>query len=164
MIVKTKKYQLNTKTYRKVAMRNVLRNQWWLPVAIFLGIVVLNLLLNLVYSNIWIYFLAPLGVGLYFLFWYIQFTGAPHLEQMKPMFQRLGYEINGREVLLKASAREGMQIPWDYVKHAEKGKDAYILYLSKAQFIHLPFRIFNSDNDIRFVEAIMKRRGLLGEE
>lgn len=163
MNVKTKKYQLDTKTYRRIALKNVRKSQWWLPLTIFGGFIVLNLLINLVYSNYWIYIFAPLGVGLYYLFWWVQFTGAPQLEQMKPMFQRLSYEISGKELLLKMSAREGMQIKWDMIKKAEKDKEGFTLYLSKAQFIHLPFRIFNSDNDVRFTEALLKRRKLLAE-
>ncbi|NJO03649.1 MAG: YcxB family protein [Bacteroidia bacterium] len=162
MIIKTKKYQLDSKTYRKIAMKNILLSQWWLPTAIFFGIIILNLLLNLtVYENLWIYFLAPVGAGLYYLFWLVQFTGAPHLEQMKPMFQKLNYEISGKEILMKMNARQGMQMKWEMIKSAEKSKDAFILFFSKAQFLHLPFRIFNSDNDLRFTEALLKRKNLL---
>lgn len=161
MIIKTKKYQVDPKTYRKIALNNVIKTQWWLPVSIFFGIIILNLLLNLVYTNTWIYYFAPVALLLYYLFWYIQFTGAPHLEQMKPMFQRMTYEISGKELLLKISAREGMQLKWDMIKRAEKHKDAYILFFSKAQFIYLPFKIFNSQNDLNFTEALLKRKNLL---
>ena len=157
MIVKTKKYQLDNKIYRKIALRNVLKNQWWLPTAIFFGIIVLNLLLNLVYTNTWIFYFAPISLLLYYLFWLFQFTGAPHLEQLKPM----SYEISGKDILMKVSVKEGMQIKWDNIKSAVKTKDAYILYFSKAQFIYLPFKIFNSDNDLRFTEALLKRKNLL---
>lgn len=163
MIVRTKKYQLPTKTYRRIGLARTLKTQWWLPVSIFAGIILLNLLLNLVYTNTWIFFLAPVGVLLYYLFWWIQFTGAPQLEQMKPMFEKFTYEISGKEILMKKSPKEGMQMKWEMIKNAEKTKDAFLLFFSKAQFIHLPFKIFNSDNDIRFTEAILKRKKLLKE-
>ncbi|MDX2301896.1 MAG: YcxB family protein [Microscillaceae bacterium] len=161
MIIKTKKYQLDNKTYRKIALVNVFKKQWWLPTSIFLGIIVLNLLLNLVYYNTWIFYFAPISLLLYYLFWLIQFMGAPHLEQMKPMFQKLSYEISAKEILMKINTKQGMQMKWEMVKEVEMRKDAFILYFTKAQFIHLPFRIFTSENDIKRTELILKRKGLL---
>lgn len=161
MIVKTKKNQLEHKTYRKIGLRNIMRTQWWLPLSIFLGIILLNLLLNTIYRNTWIYFLAPVGVGIYYLFWWVQFTGVTQLKQYQVLFEKLSYEIDSRQILMKKNAKEGMQIKWEMIKSAEKTKDAFLLYLSKAQFIFLPFKAFNSDNDIRFTESLLKRKNLL---
>ncbi|MCU0446630.1 MAG: YcxB family protein [Microscillaceae bacterium] len=164
MIVKTKKYQLDPKTYRRICMQQIFKTQWWLPISIFAGLIVLNLLLNLVYPNIWIFFLAPLGLLGWYGFWWVQFTGAPYLAQMKPMFEKFSYEISGKDILMRVNQKEGMQMKWEMVKRAEKTKDAYLLIFSQAQFIYLPFKIFNSDNDMRFTEAIMKRKNLLTED
>lgn len=161
MQVKTKKYQLDNKTYTRLGMKNILRTQWWLPVAIFVGIIVLNLLLNLAYSNIWIYFLAPIGVGLYFLFWWIQFVGSAQMEQNQLMFEKYFYEINSRQIMMKVNTKEGMQMPWDAIQRAEKNKDAFILVISKGQFLYMPFKIFKTENDIRFLESVLKRKNLL---
>jgi hypothetical protein len=54
-----------------------------------------------------------------------------------------------------------MPVQWNMIKRVTITKDAFVLYLSKAQFIHLPFRIFNSDNDKKFLEAILKRKELI---
>ncbi|MEM9983170.1 MAG: hypothetical protein AAF734_11795, partial [Bacteroidota bacterium] len=129
MIVKTKKYKLDAKTYRKIGMRQILKEQWWLPVVIFVGIIIINLLVNLVYENTWIYSLAPVGVLLYFLFWYIQFVGVPQLPQNQVMFEKLFYEISSPQILIKKSAKEGMVIKWDMIKSAEKSKNAFTLKL-----------------------------------
>ena len=161
MIVKTKKYQLDKKIFRKIGMRQVFKQQWWLPVSIFVGVIVLNLLINLFYSNIWIYTLAPIGVGLYWLVWYIQFVGIPQLPQNQTMFEKLYYEISSPQILIKKNEKEGMVIKWDMIQKAEKRADAFVLILSKAQFFYFPFKIFNSENDIRFVESILKRKELL---
>jgi YcxB-like protein len=161
MTVKTRKYQLPAKTYINLGMANILKTQWWLPVAIFFGIIVLNLLLNLVYRNYWIYILAPVATGGYFLFWYIQFYGATQLERSKILFEKFSYEIDSRFILMKVNQKEGMQINWDMIKSAVKRKDDFILTISKAQFIQLPFKIFNSDNDVRFTEALLKKKGLI---
>ena len=83
------------------------------------------------------------------------------MEQNKPIFQKMAYEIDSRQILMKVNAKEGMPVQWNMIKRVEVSKDAYILYLSKAQFIHLPFKIFNSDNDKKFLEAILKRKELL---
>lgn len=161
MIIKTKKYQLDNKIYRKIAMNNVIKKQWWLPTSIFFGIVVFNLLLNLVYFNTWIFYFAPIGVFFYFLYWYVMFYGAPQIEQMKPMFQKFNYEISAKDILMKINAKEGMQIKWEMIKSVEMQKDAFVLFLSKAQFIYLPFRIFTSENDLKKAELILKRKGLI---
>lgn len=161
MIIKTRRYQLDNSTYIKLAMKHLLRTQWyWVFVPV--GIIVINIILNLtVYQNIWIYFLAPLVVIGYLLFWLIQFTGVTQVEQNKVLFQKLLYEIDGRQILIKLNQREGMQMKWDMIKKAYKEKDHFLLVVSRAQFIHLPFSIFNSENDLKFTESLLKRKNLI---
>jgi hypothetical protein len=163
--IKTKKYQLETKIYIRIAMENLLRSQWyWMFVP--LAIIMLNLVLNLTgaYRNLWIYFTFPplLIIG-YVLFWAIQFTGVTQLQQNKPLFQKMAYEIDSKQILMKLNSKEGMQIKWEMIKSVKKAKDHYLLMISKAQFLHLPFDIFNSENDLRFFEALLKRKNLLPE-
>lgn len=161
MIIKTKKYQLPGRTYIRLGMLNIIKTQWWLPTSIFFGIIGLNILLNLVYTNTWVYYIAIIATMLYFLFWWIQFAGATQLEQTKAMFQKMNYEIDSRQVLMKISTREGMPIKWDMIKSAQKRKKDFVLILSKAQFIHLPFNIFKSENEVRLMETLLKRKNLL---
>ena len=162
MIIKTKRYKLENKTYINLAMRHLLRTQWrWAAVPV--GILLFNLVLNLtgVYSNWWIYLVALLVVVGYLLFWFIQFTGVTQLEQSKPMFQKFIYEIDSRQILMKLNTKEGMQLKWENIKEVVKEKEHFLLFFSRAQFLHLPFTIFNSENDIRFLESILKRKNLL---
>jgi hypothetical protein len=105
--------------------------------------------------------MAPLAIILYLLFWAIQFTGVTQLEQNKVLFQKLLYEIDGRQILIKLNAKEGMQMKWEMIKKAYKEKDHFLLVISKAQFIHLPYSIFNSDNDVKFTESLLRRKNLL---
>lgn len=163
MIAKTKKYQLDTKIYRKIGMNQVFKTQWWLPLSIFGGIIVFNLLLNLVYFNTWIFYFAPISLLLYYLFWLVQFTGAPQLPQMKLMFEKFNYEITSKDILMKVNQKEGMQIKWEMVKKVEKTKDAYILILSQVQFIYLPFKIFATDNDLRFFDKLLQNKKFIPE-
>ena len=57
-----------------------------------------------------------------------------------------------------------MPIKLDQIKGAYAGKDYYVLVVNKAQLIHLPFRIFKTDNERKFVGSILKRKGYIKEK
>jgi len=154
MNVKTKKYKLETATYTKLGLFNILREQWWI------SLIILALCSG--------YFLVPsywwfIGTGiafvLYLLFWIIQFIGITQMEDSKFLFERINYEINSQQILIKVSAKQGMPLRWNNVKRARVGKDYILLIMSKVQLIHLPFRIFKTENERKFVETILKRKG-----
>ena len=156
MIVKTKNYRLEKKDYIRLAMRNILKRQWWV------GLIVIAICLGYAWiPNMWWFIGALIGTALYLLFWWIQFYGVTQLEQGKMLFERLSYEINSQQVLIKLSAREGMPMKWDQIKSASIGKDHFLLMVNKAQLIHLPFRIFNSENERKFVASILKTKGFI---
>jgi hypothetical protein len=98
---------------------------------------------------------------LYGLFWLIQFAGVPQLEQNKILFERLSYEITSQQILIKLNPKQGMPMKWENIKKAFIGKDFYLLILSKAQFIYLPFRIFNTENERKFMETILRRKNYI---
>lgn len=154
MIVKTKKYQLEKGTYIKMAMKNLVREQWW----VFLIAAAIMCGAFFIFSWWWIIG-ALIALVLYFLFWLIQFAGVTQLEQNKILFERLSYEINSQQVLIKVNPRQGMPLKWEMIKKAKVGKDYFLLVVSKAQMIHLPFRIFNTENERKFLETILKRKG-----
>ncbi len=154
MIIKTKKYQLPTKKYIGMAFKGVLKQQWWVFV-IYLAICGGYFWI----PNIWWIIGASIALILYILFWLIQFAGVTQLEQGKFLFQKLGYEITSQQILIKLNPKQGMPMKWEQIKRAKVTKKEFILYVSKAQLIHLPFRIFNSDNEVKFVETILKRKG-----
>lgn len=156
MIVKTRKYQLPKNTYIKIGLRNILKDQWW----VLLIVAAICSGAFIVPSNWW-FIGAGIGFLLYFLFWLIQFAGMSQLEQGKILFDKLSYEIDSRQVLIKVSTKQGMPIKWDQIKRAWKSKDSFTLVISKVQFIHLPFRIFNAENQVKFIETILKRKGYL---
>jgi hypothetical protein len=190
MTIKTKKYALDQKTYISLAFRRWVRDNW-LWSGIPLALILINAILNLtgVYPNFWIYIVVILLTILYVLFWAVQFTGVSQSEQSKPMFDKYIYEIDSRHILMKINAKEGGMIKWDMIKGAVKDKEAYVLDLGvsndaqtlamaklnpfmrfvakqmgRAQFLYLPYSIFNSDADQRFMEMILKRKGLLPED
>lgn len=156
MIVKTRKYKLETGTYIKLAMKNILREQWWvflIAIAIMCGYFIV--------PSIWWIIGALIALVLYILFWLVQFAGVTQLEQNKILFEKLSYEINSQQVLIKVNPKQGMPLPWSNIKKAEATKGAYVLYVSKAQLIYLPFKIFNTDNERKFVETILRRKGYI---
>ncbi len=156
MIVKTKKYQLPTGTYIKMGLKSILKEQWW--------VILIALAIACGYfwiASIWWIIGALIAYGLYVLFWVIQFTGVTQMEQNKVIFEKMAYEIDSRQILMKINSRQGMPVQWNMIKKAELTKDAFVLYMSKAQFIHLPFRIFNSENEKKFMETILRRKELL---
>lgn len=184
MIVKTKKYALEQKTYINIALRQWVKDNWkwgFVPLALILINVVLSL--TGVYPNYWIYIVIVLLTILYILFWAVQITGIAQMEQSKALFQKYVYEIDSRQILMRINAKEGGILKWNQVGSVSKEKEAYILFLdnaeamknvkaswlaktvtkglAKAQFLYLPFSIFTSDNDLRFTEALLRRKGLL---
>lgn len=156
MIVKTRKYKLETGTYIKLAMKNILREQWWV------GLIALAIMCGYFWiSSIWWIIGALIALILYILFWLIQFAGVTQLEQNKILFDKLSYELTSQQILIKVNPKQGMPMTWANIKKVDVNKDAYVLYVSKAQLIHLPFRIFNSDNERKFIETIMRRKGFI---
>ena len=148
---------MEKKTYINLAFKSVMKQQGWIAGVAALAICLFYFLI----PSIWWIIGATLAFGLYLLFWYIQFYGVTQLEQGKMLFEKFSYEINSQQILMKISAREGMPLKWDQFKRAEISKDAFILYVNKAQLIHLPFKIFNTDNERKFVNSILKTKGLV---
>ena len=156
MIVKTKKYKLPTTTYVQLGLKNILREQWWvllIALAIMSG--------TFFIKTIWSVLAANIGLLLYFLFWVIQFYGVTYLEQNQLIFDRLRYEISSQQIMIQVTSKQGMPIAWDQVKRAIRQKEAFLLVISKAHLIYWPHKIFNSNHEIKFVETILKRKGLL---
>lgn len=156
MIVKTRKYKLETGKYIKIALAGVIRQQWWV-ILIALGLMLPAIF---IWSHWWITG-ALIAYAVYILFWLIQFAGITQMEQGKILFERLNYEITSQQILIKISSKQGMPIKWEQVKRAKKSKTGFILWMSKVQLIYLPFKIFNTENERKFIETILKRKEYL---
>ena len=156
MIVKTRNYRLEKNRYIKMALRNILKQQWWaIPIAVAICLFYFWI------PSIWWIIGGVLAYGLFVLFWLIQFYGVTQLDQGKMLFERFSYEITSQQIVMKLNAREGMPLKWDQIKRAQVGKDHYLLFVNKAQLIHLPFKIFNTDNERKFLGSILKNKGLV---
>jgi hypothetical protein len=157
MIVKTKNYKLDKKTYIGLALRNILKRQGWIAVSV----AVVICLMYFFAPSIWWFIAAFVGLGLYILFWYIQFYGVTQLDQGKMLFEKFSYEISSQQIIMKINAREGMPIKWDQIARAEARKDDFVLFVNKAQLIHLPYKIFNTDNERKFLASILRNKGFI---
>lgn len=158
MIVKTRKYQLPKSTYIKVALMSILKKQWW-----FVGGPILfgAIAFALPSYKWWFIVTAILVVILYILFWAIQFVGVTQLPQNQVMFDRLSYEIDSRQIMIKIDPKLGSSIGWELIKEAYVHKDHFLFMVNKAQIIYLPYKIFNSDNEVKFIETILRRKSLI---
>ena len=157
MIVKTKSYKLDKKTYINLALRSVLRQQGWIAALVTFLICLMYIWI----PSIWWFIGAALGLGLYLLFWWVQFYGVTQLEQGKMLFEKFTYEISSQQIMLKINPREGMPLKWDQIKKAGIGKDHFVLFVNRAQLIHLPFRIFNTENERKFLTSILRTKGFI---
>ena len=156
MIVKTKKYGLDPKVYKSIALKSVLADLWWVfLIPITMGVV------GILFGWLWMPITAVVLTILYVAFWWIQFTGIANLEQYKMLFEKLSYEITSKNILMKLNPKQGMPIEWDQVKSAKVAEDYFLLKISRAQFIHLPHKVFNNQNDIKFLESVLKRKGYI---
>jgi hypothetical protein len=156
MIVKTRNYRLEKKDYIKMALKSVLIQYCWA------GLILLAIFaMYFVLPSIWWFIGGVIAAGLYILFWWIQFYGVTQLEQGKMLFERFSYEITSQQIVMKLNAREGMPLKWDQIQRAKVGEDYFLLFVNKAQLIHLPFKIFNTENERKFVSSILKTKGLV---
>ncbi len=140
----------------RAGMRNVLQQQWW----VFLIVLAISSMTFVVPSNWW-WIGALIAFVLYLLFWVIQFAGVTQLEQSKMLFDRLSYEINSQQILIKVDSKRGMPMKWDMIKKAWMDKNQFVLVVNKAQMMMFPFNVFKTQNEVKFVETILKRKGLL---
>lgn len=156
MIVKTKKYALDKKAYMKAGLKNVFMDQWW----VILIALAISAMTFVVPSNWW-WIGALIALTLYVLFWVIQFAGVSQLEQSKMLFEKLSYEIDSRQIMIKLNSKQGMPMKWDQIKRAWIGKDQIVLVVSKAQLMLFPHNVFKTQNEVKFIETILKRKGLV---
>lgn len=158
MIVKTKKYALDKKAYMRAGLRNVMIDQWW----VLLIVLAISSLTFVIPSNWW-WIGALIALTIYVLFWVIQFAGVTQLEQSKQLFEKLSYEIDSRQILIKLNSKQGMPMKWEQVKRAWVDKKQFVLVINKAQMMLFPFTVFKTQNEVKFVETILKRKGFIKE-
>lgn len=175
--IRTKKYQLDKDMFTKVALGKVWRKEWWYAMIPFV-----LLMLPAVFDFSWWWVAAAVIVTILFIaLRSAQIVGVTRVEQGNVLFEKLTYDIDSRQILMKRNEREGMTMTWDMIERAERTDDAYLLWLqapTAAQlpggwkgwvartfqapvFIHLPYRIFVGTNDVKLMESLLRRKSLL---
>lgn len=168
MKITTKKYQLDPKVYIGLGMNNILTIKPWIFAhAVPAVIAALGFLLP---GTIWWIASGIILYLLYILFWYIQFAGMAQTEQGKMLFEKVCYEITSQQLLVKVDTKRGYPINWKQIAQVKVKPDYFAIYMEgpkwniQVHIIHLPFSIFNSPNELRFFESILKSKGFITEE
>ncbi len=154
MIVRTKKFQMEKGQYIRKGFYNLLLEQWWV-ILIYLLVCSMNFYI----PSIWWIIGSSIALILYVLFWLIQFFGVTQVEQSSYMFERLSYEISSNQIMMKINNKQGMPIKWDTVRKVKIQKDCFLFKLNIVQFIIFPYKVFNNENEIRFIKSILNRKG-----
>ena len=154
MIIRTKKFQMNKSQYIKKGFFNLLIEQWWVLI-IYLGICGMYYFI----PSLWWIIGGSIALFLYLIFWLIQFFGVTQVEQSSYMFERLSYEISSNQLMMKINNKQGMPIKWESIKKVKIQSDGFLFKLNVVQFIIFPFRVFNNENEIRFLKRILNRKG-----
>ncbi|SNR50766.1 hypothetical protein [Hymenobacter mucosus] len=178
LAIVTKKHQLDTDTYTRIAMGRVWRKEWWYAVIPF----VLGLLPVLIWPSWWWLASAFILTLLYVLLRSAQITGATQMEQSKPLFEKLNYEFDNKQIVLRRNEREGMRLTWDMIGSVQREDGSYLLNLKGPDelpedikgwrrwaaktfetpiFVQVPDRIFKGGNDQKLFEAMLRRKNLL---
>ena len=141
-----------------VALSALMKKQWWF----IAGPILFGAIAFALPDYKWWFIITAIVVTiLYILFWAIQFVGVTQLPQNQLMFDRLSYEIDSRQIMIKVDPRRGSPIGWDMIQEAHAKKDHFLFMVNKAQIIYLPYKIFNTDLEVKFVETILKRKSLV---
>ncbi len=180
LAIRTKKTQLTTDMYTRLVMGEVWKKDWYYALIPF----ALGLLPALFVHSWWWLALSVVLTVLFVLFRSAQVTGVTQMEQSKPLFERMNFEMDNKQLLLRVGPEKAMQLTWDMIGRARRDADAYLLYLKPGTppadtagwrvwlartfdvpvFLHLPLRVFNSPNDLKLFEALLRRKSLLPAE
>jgi hypothetical protein len=175
--IRTKKYQLDKDLFTRIAVIQVWKSEWWYAL-----IPLILLMIPAIFSFSWWWVAIALIVTILFvLIRSAQVMGVTRIEQGNVLFEKLNYEIDNRQILMKRNEREGMAITWDMIEKVQRNEEAYQLWLKPPTasqlpsgwkgwvartfqapiFIQLPYKIFNSQNDMKLMDSLLRRKNLI---
>jgi hypothetical protein len=158
MKVVTKKFELTKKKYIQLGLNILVKTEgiWALAP---LAVIIIGFFIPRGFG--WMLSLALIGALGYVGFRLLQMVGFTQHEMSKTFFYRVNYELDGKHLLLKVDAKNGMPIEWKNFQKVYKLKDGYLLSIARGQFIFLPFNIFKNENDKKLTEVIFSRKSLI---
>ncbi len=179
LAIRTKKQQLDPNLYTRTALSRVWRKEWWFALVPF----ALGVLPAVIWPSWWWLAAALVLTLLYVLLRSSQITAVTQVEQTKPFFERLSYVIDQRQIGLMQNEKEGrgMAVNWDMIGQVKRTPDSYFLWFRNQDvpdtvtgwrawvartfetpmFLHVPFKVFNSPNDQKLFESLLRRKNLL---
>ncbi|AII52075.1 hypothetical protein [Hymenobacter sp. APR13] len=179
LAIRTKKHQLDSNLYTRVAMGYVWRKEWWFVLIPF----VVGVLPAAIWPSWWWLASGLVLALLYVLLRSSQITAVTQVEQTKPLFERMSYVIDQRQIGLMQNEKEGkgMGVNWDMIGRVEREGEGYLLWFRNQDvpaeitgwrawvartfetpmFLHVPFKIFNTATDQKLFESMLRRKNLL---
>ena len=97
----------------------------------------------------------------YIAFRFLQVYAVTLVEENKIIFQRFSYQITSKCIIMQLTNKQGMNIAWEQIQKVKQKPKSYTLFLGPVQFIHLPKRIFQNPQAIKFFEMLLKRKKLV---
>jgi len=140
MKIKTKSYILPKGIFKKECYKNILKSQWWVNILLF-SVAGYGIFINL--KSLWITSLV--FEILYVLFWIIQVVGVQYVPQNALLFGKISYIFSPENIILSIDANRGSQIEWKQIISVKYRKDYIVLFVSKLQFLYIPFSAFKSN-------------------
>ena len=89
----------------------------------------MGLLPAIIWHSWWWLLLSVVLTILYVLLRSAQITGVTQMEQSKPLFERMNYEMDQRQLIMRQTEQRAMALPWDQIARVRREPDAYLLYL-----------------------------------
>ena len=140
MEIKTKTNILPTSLFKRECCKNIFREQWWVNILI-LSVLGYGVYIHM--KSVWI--TALVFEILYLLFWFIQITTALYIPQNAILFEKFSFVFSPENITLVLSGNRRSQIEWDQVLFVKFRKDYVVMFVSKIQFLYVPFSIFRSN-------------------
>ena len=156
MNIITKPFTMPIGSYVKVAFINAVKEQWYVTV-----IAVVLFGVSLYFHDTTCAVLCCVAETLYLMFWVAQFYGVSKLPQGKIMFQKLFYEFNESEILMHVDVMRAAKIEWSSIKKCKRYKNAYVIFLSKANVVYLLDSVFRSKMEFNLFETLLKRKKIM---
>lgn len=156
MIIRTKKCKLATSRYIKTCYWEIMRSKWWV-LSLFTIVIGALFYTNHAYWGIFVIVLLLIFLAFYFF----QLYAVTVMPNNKLFFERLSYQISSKQIMVQITSKQGMPIMWDQIKFVRKKKACFVLFLSVAQCLYWPYRIFNTPQEIKFLKMLLKRKKLL---
>ena len=140
MKIKTKSYVLPKNIFKKECYKDIFGSQWWINVILF-SVVGYGVFIKL--KSVWI--TALVFEIIYILFWIIQVTGIQYMPQNALLFGKISYIFSPENIILSIDSNRGSQIEWNQIIKVKYRKDYVVLFVSKIQFLYIPFSAFRSN-------------------